>query len=173
MQKDELIALGLEDTEADKVLLAFKDHIKGFVPKHRFDELNKAKKDLETSGNVELHAEIERLKGEIEKEKETNSKTINQIKIDTAIDKALLGAKAKNTLAVKALLKLDTLTLDGDTLNGLDEQIKTLTDSEDTKFLFANHTEFKGLKPGESADNPGGLVAPKDLTEAVQSHFNK
>lgn len=156
MQKDELLALGLEDTEADKVLLAFKDHIKGFVPKHRFDEINKAKKDLETSGNVELHAEIERLKGEIEKEKETNSKTINQIKIDTAIDKALTEAKAKNKVAVKALLKLDDLVLEGDTLNGLGEQIQTLTVGDDTKFLFASQSEFKGLKPGESADNPGG-----------------
>lgn len=59
---------------------------------------------------------------------------VNQLKREHAIDLALVAHKARNLKAVKALLRRDQITLEGDMLSGLEEQLKTL--KEENKFLF-------------------------------------
>ena len=77
------------------------------------------------------------------------------MKIDTAVDKALSSVKAKNNIAVRALLKdLDKAELNEDgTVKGLQEQIDNLVKGEDTKFLFDSENrkqKIKGAEPGET-----------------------
>ena len=77
------------------------------------------------------------------------------MKIDAAIEAALNNAKAKNNIAVKALLKdLDKLELNEDgTIKGdtLKNQIDALVKGDDTKFLFDSkkETKIKGAEPGK------------------------
>ena len=88
------------------------------------------------------------------------------MKIDTAIDTALSGAKAKNATAVKALLKdLDKAELAEDgTVKGLAEQIAALQKSDE--YLFeAKETKnrMKGVTPGQTGkeDSDGNVDTSK------------
>lgn len=169
MTKEQLIALGLDDAAATKVAAASAEELKGYVVKSEHDKEVTAKQQLETDIKArdkqleELKkVDAEGLQKKIEELQETNktNKTeyegkIKQMQIDTAVDKALTGAKAKNLKAVRALLDLEKAELDGESIKGLADQIKKLQTEEGTKFLFdaaAAPPKFKGLKPGEGQD---------------------
>lgn len=59
---------------------------------------------------------------------------LSKLRFDTALDKALVSAKAKNAKAVKALLDVDKLELNGEEINGLEEQLKSV--KSDNAYLF-------------------------------------
>ena len=83
---------------------------------------------------------------------------IKQLKIDSALDVALGNAKAKNKIAVKALLKdMDKAELDADgTIKGLAEQIEALQKSDSYLFDAKNSKkQVKGAEPGESGNEDG------------------
>ncbi|WP_235715757.1 phage scaffolding protein [Alkalihalobacillus hemicellulosilyticus] len=84
--------------------------------------------------NEELTAEIDRLKGENETTKTELEKKLEQQAFDHKLENTLSGAKVKNTKALKALLDMDTIKLDGDVLKGLDSQLDSLKESD--PYLF-------------------------------------
>ena len=122
-----------------------------YIPKTRFDEVNNEKKELKTqlglrdSQITELQTKFktnEELAKELENYKTLNSKAeqefntkLQQVKFDYELNQALAKANVRNTKAAKALLELDKIKLENDTLVGLDEQIKVLQDKE--TYLFA------------------------------------
>lgn len=190
MTKEQLMAMGLTEEQANKVMESLNGN---FVTKARFDEVNTAKKQLETDiktrdGQLE---ELKKSTGDAEALKKTITDlqtanaakdaelaaTVKKMQIDNAVDKALLSAKAKNTKAVKALLAdfLEKAELDGENIKGLDDEIKKLTEAEDSKFMFDMDTKkqptFKGIKPGEKSDKTPGEGAPTSLADAVKMHF--
>ena len=178
MNKEDLLKLGLTEEQAEKVLSANTEQLKGFIPKARFDEVNNAKKQAEkdlsdrdkqletlknSTGDVEtLKNTIKQLQDENKASKEQYEANISKIKLDNAIDNALGIAKAKNSRAVKALLDMEKIKFENDNLSGLDEQLKALKEAEDSKFLFEEVKEpakpsFSGVEPGASTGetNPG------------------
>ncbi len=173
MTKEELKALGLSDDLVDKILTGFK----GFIPKSRFDEVNETKKKAEetikdrdkqletlkkSTGDTEaLKAEIVKLQTANKTEADKYAADIKTVKINAAVETALMAAGAKNVKAVKALLNLDKAALDEDgTVKGLKDQIKTIKSAEDSKFLFAEkqQTGLKGVKPGVGTGQPGKVT---------------
>ncbi len=176
MKKEELVKLGLTEEDADKVAKASEEELKGFVPKSRFDEVNESRKHAEESvkerdkqieGLKSSAGDAEKLKQQIEqlqkdnKEKDSlHASEIKNLKIDNAVESTLLAAKCKNTKAAKALLDLSKAELDENgTVKGLAEQVKSLTEAEDSKFLFESSTtpKMKGAKTGEDGiDDNGG-----------------
>ncbi|AKA70141.1 phage scaffolding protein [Clostridium scatologenes] len=86
------------------------------------------------TGNEELSAEIERLKSENTKVTQDYESKINQINFDTKFEKALGDYKAKNSKALKALLDMEKVKLDGDAFLGLEDQVKALKESD--SYLF-------------------------------------
>lgn len=190
MKYEDFIKLGLSEEDAKKAAEASQEELKAYIPKSRFDEVNESKKQLEkdiASRDEQLEAlkkidaeglkaEIERLQGENKAAQEKYEADMKQVQIDNAVEKALLGAKAKNIKAVKALLDLEKAELDGDSIKGLDEQLKKLQESEDSKFLFdvqtSNKQQFKGFKPGDAGDKkPGTEHQATSLADAVKLHF--
>ena len=177
MKKEELVKLGLtEEEDAEKVAKASEEELKGFVPKSRFDEVNEARKHAEDSvkerdkqieGLKSSAGDAEKLKQQIDelqqanKEKDSNhALEIKKLKIDNAVDSALNAAKAKNLKAVRALLDLDKAELDENgNVKGLAEQIKKLSEADDSKFMFesSGKPKMKGAKTGEDGidDNDG------------------
>lgn len=175
MNKEKLIEMGLTEELATKVA---KELDGNYVPKTRFNEVNtelKQAKDqvkerdsqLETlkksvGDSEELKKQIETLQNENKTKDEAHAVEIKQIKIDAAVDKALSDAKVKNLKAVKALLDLDKAELSDDgTVKGLDVQIKTLSEAEDSKFLFdvinsQKNQNSKGFVPGQKKDGVPG-----------------
>lgn len=174
MNKEKLIEMGLTEELATSVM---KELDGNYVPKARFNEVNtelKQAKDqvkerdsqLETlkksvGDSDELKKQIETLQNENKTKDETHAAEIKQLKIDTAVDKALGEAKAKNPKAVKALLDLAKAELSDDgTIKGLDAQIKALAEAEDSKFLFdtdsTQNQNSKGFVPGQKKDGVPG-----------------
>ncbi len=172
MQKSELIEIGLTEEQAGKVLEGFKT----FIPKARFDEVNEAKKSAEElvkerDGQIEglktASGDIEELKGKIEALQTANVEAgekyqseIANIKLMSAIDNALTG-KAKNVKMVKSLLDMESIKMDGETLMGIDEQIKALKADPSSAFAFV--PEGEPTKEVKGTYQPGdGSSAPKE-----------
>lgn len=117
---------------------------KAFVSKADFNAKNEAYKGLQTQlterdtqleelkkvDAAGLQAQIEKLQGENKTAKESYEKQLSDMQFSYALDNALTGAKVKNTKAVKALLKAEELKLDGEKILGLDDQLKTLKESD-------------------------------------------
>lgn len=180
MKKEDFVKLGLDEETAKKCETASLEELKGFIPKARFDEVNNEKKKLEqdvkdrdtqletlknSTGDVEtMKQQIEDLQKANKDASEAHKAEIKQLKIDNAIESALVGAKAKNNKAVRALLKdIDKAELleDG-TIKGLAEQIKELQKSD--SYLFdteSKKTQVKGATPGESKDFDGKVDTSK------------
>lgn len=185
MKKEDLIKLGLTEEQAEKVVEIFAEELKGFIPKFRFDEVNEAKKKLEEELknrdkqleelkkiDVEgLKAQIEKLQKENQDAKKQYEAELSQVRLNNAIEMALVAAKAKNIKAVKALLDLSKIKLDGENLIGFKEQVDVLKQADDSKFLFEetqSNPQFKGLKPAESFNDDVSVIKNPWSKE----HFN-
>lgn len=184
MKKEELIKLGLDEETAKKVEAASNEELKGYVEKTKYSELETVKNQLEESnktvnkqleelkkntGDAEaLKAEIQKMQDE-NKSKETEySNNIKKLKVDNAIELALIGAKAKNTKAVKALLDLENLEIGEDgKVKGLEDQIKNLTKDEGTAFLFEAESKTEPPKGTE----PAGKSTKKDIKDMTYSEM--
>lgn len=176
--KEKLIALGLTEEQANQVL----DQFKGYVPPERFNAINEAKKVAESTiaerdkqlnelkkgvgNNEELKKQIETLQAENKATKEKYESDIQTMRINNAIDSALQGAGAKNLKAVRALLDLEKIKVDGEAVTGIEEQIKALSAADDSKFLFNVKTEPQqsptGMKAGE-----GGKPSPDKTVDQM------
>lgn len=163
---------------------------KNFVSRADFNEVNEAKKNLEadikernkqledlkkSEGDTEaLKEQIAALQEQNKAQEKENAEAIKALKIETAVEMALAGAKAKNVKAVKALLNLDGAELAEDgTVKGLKDQIEALVKSEESSFLFDTtepKNNFTGMQPAEGANGATGKAAdpgtkqPKDMT---------
>jgi len=131
---------------------------KNAIPKDKYNEVAEAKKKLEAdltardtqleqlknaAGNSEeLKAQIEQLQAENQKAAEEWQAKMAQMQLDFAIEKALAAAKAKNAKAVKALLDMEKVKLDGEQLLGLDDQLKTLKETD--PYLFGDSGKVGG-----------------------------
>lgn len=196
MNKEDLLKLGLTEEQAEKVLSANTEQLKGFIPKARFDEVNNAKKQAEkdlserdkqletlknSTGDVEtLKQTIETLQNENKAAMDKYNAELAEIKLAGAVDTALLGADVLNVKAVKALLDMSKIKMDGDVLLGINEQIESLKKAEDSKMLFKavevgkqKGPNFAGVKPGEGNTGNGESNAPKSLADAIMAKFTQ
>ena len=174
MKKEDLMKLeGMTEDLATKIAELSGEELKGMIPKTRLDEViaerDNAKKDhadvlkqlgalQKESGNVDdLKAQIQKLQDDAKESEKTHAAEIHTMKVNNAVDTALIGAKALNVTAVKALLKLDGAEIDADgSVKGLADQIKALQSAEDSKFLFGSSAPMmKGAKVGESGNDDG------------------
>lgn len=172
MNKESLMALGLTDELATKVLNEVNNN---YVPKSQFNEINT---ELQTAKNTikERDTQLENLQnstGDIKtlKQQITDLQTANKdqqtkhdeemkaFRIDNAVDKALMAAKAINPATVKPLLseflKKASLSDDG-TISGLSDEIGKLVKGETTSFLFKTDTTpvISGTSPAGSVTTP-------------------
>jgi hypothetical protein len=163
--KELLKKAGIEEGKLDSVIGDINKELpKHFIPKDKYNEVAEAKKKLEAdiqerdnqleqlknaAGNSEeLKAQIEQLQAENQKAAEEWQAKMAQMQLDFAIDKALTAAKAKNPKAVKALLDMENVKLDGDKLLGLDDQLKAIQQSD--PYLFGETG-----KVGSGTNPPG------------------
>ena len=167
--KELLKKAGIPEDKLDSTITDINKELpKHFIPKGKYNEVAEAKKKLETdiqerdkqleqlknaAGNSEeLKAQIEQLQAENQKAAEEWQAKMAQMQLDFAIEKALATAKAKNAKAVKALLDMEKVKLDGETLIGLDEQLKALQQSD--PYLFGESGKVGGGTNPPGAGNP-------------------
>ena len=172
MKKEELMKLeGMTEELATKIAEQSAEELKGMIPKSRLDEVIAERDNFKNShadvlkqlgalqketGDVQsLKDKIKELEDGAKESEKTHAAEIQNLKISNAVDTALMGAKALNVKAVKALLNLEGAELNEDgTIKGLDEQIKNLQTAEDSKFMFGSST-MKGAKVGEAGNEDG------------------
>lgn len=168
MNKEQLVALGLSEEQADKVVEGFGK----MIPKSRLDEkiaeVNDYKQQLadrdtqltelqsKATGNEELQEQIQALQQQNEQVKTEYQQQLQQKEFDFALTEALRDAKAKNPKAVKALLDTETVKFVDGKLIGLDEQLTALKMSDD--YLFTSD-KLKGGTP------PLGGTPPTTITK--------
>lgn len=166
----------LGDSYTDEIKKKLTDEIgKQFVSRADFNTTNETKKTLEAqiaSRDKQLEelrkVDADGLQAEITRLTEENKKTqsdfdarLKEIKLETALETKLREAKAVNVRAVKALLDHEKISLDGDNLLGVDEQLKQLKEKE--KWAFADSgAPGSGGNPayrgGEEKKRPTGTV---------------
>lgn len=181
MKKEDLIAMGLTEDQAKKVM----DSLDGnFVTKARFNEVNEENKTLKQSvadrdkqledlkkssgDNAELKKQIETLQQQNADQKKAHDAEMAQLKLDNAIDAALTAAGAKNIKAVRAVIDTSKMKLNEDgTVEGLPDAIKAVQKSDSYMFNTVQQKQqtFKGFQPGASGEvKPGTEVDTSKMT---------
>ena len=180
MNKEDLIAMGLTEEQAKKVM----DSLDGnYVTKTRFNEVNEENKTLKKSvsdrdkqledlkkssgDNEELKKQIETLQQENANQKKAHDAEMTQLRLDNAIDAALTAAGAKNIKAVRALIDTSKVKVGEDgKLTGFDDLLSAVQKSD--SYLFAEKQQkqnFKGFQPGASGNvKPGTKVDMSKMT---------
>ncbi len=170
MKKEEFIALGISEELAAKAEKASQDELKGYVARDRHNEVVEENKTLKQSvsdrdkqldtlkaangDNEELKKQIETMKQQNADQEKAHKAELAQLRLDNAIDTALVAAGAKNSKAVKALIDVSKVKLGEDgKLSGWDEQLTAVQKSD--AYLFAEKQKtnnFRGFQPGASGD---------------------
>ena len=181
--KELLKKAGIEEEKVDGVISDISKELpKYFIPKDKYNEVAEAKKKLETdiqerdnqleqlknaAGNSEeLKAQIEQLQAENQKAAEEWQAKMAQMQLDFAIEKALAAAKAKNPKAVKALLDMEKVKLDGEQLLGLDDQLKAIQQSD--PYLFGESGKVGSGTNPPGAGNPEANPWKKETWNLTQ-----
>jgi len=187
MNREFLKGLGLEDEAIDKIMAEHGKSLNSVKEKaEKADTLESQIEDYKTQladrdqqlndlsekakGNEELTAQIEELKQQNETTKTDYEEKLQQQAFEHKLESTLTGAKVKNVKAVKALLDLESIKLDGDKLLGLDDQLNGLKESE--SYLFDSEEKPNSptiVTPG----NPnGGTNADDDPFAAKLAKYN-
>jgi hypothetical protein len=138
-----------------------------YVGKDKFDSMSELNKTFKTQID-EANKQIESFKGmDIEGIKKTadeykvkfetaeteyNNK-MNKYLLDNAIKAKLTSEKAKDPVAVMAHLKLENIKLDGETLIGIDEQLKSLKENEQTAYHFGESEPTPSFTKSNNSNN--------------------
>ncbi|WP_142415413.1 phage scaffolding protein [Hathewaya massiliensis] len=144
-------------------------------------DIEKRDKDLtdlqsKVKDNEELNTEIEQLKADNKKASEEYEAKLNQVKFENALEKALIKSKAKNNKAVKALLDIEKIKLDGENLLGFDDQIKALEESDAYLFLKEEVDQEKNKETEKPLGGTGTIGMPKGdggKTETIGARLAK
>ena len=154
---------------ADKELAVVNDG--SYIPRQKYTDEVKDLKGLlkdrdkqltelqgKAAGNEALQAQIQKLQDDNKTATESYDKKVAQLQFEHTVEKALSGAKVKNPKAVKALLDLEKIKLDGEKLLGFDDQIKALQTSD--AYLFGEVTQVGGgTNPPGGSGNAGSSNA--------------
>lgn len=146
LNEEQLNALNEVFKDVDVVL----EPQENFIPKSRFDEVNTQNKELKANNEKlasdldaavsdskdaeELKATIAKLQEENKAVQEKYETDIKARERDYLINDALREAGARNPRAAKALLNMDNVNIVDGKLNGFEDQLKTLKESD--AYLF-------------------------------------
>lgn len=175
MKKEDLLAMGLTDEQADKIIDSIDEN---FVTKARFNEINEENKTLKKSmldrdkqledlkkssgDNAALQQQISDLQKLNAEQQKAHDEEMAALKFNNAVEMALTGAKAKSIKAVRAMLDDSKIKLGEDgKLTGFDEQIEALRKSDGYMFNVEQQAQqqFTGFQPGASTTVPNSTAA--------------
>lgn len=170
MKKEDLIALGLTEEQAEAVIKSHTEELTAAKKTARQEGENFAKSAYEKSASestAKLTEELESVKAaasksaaELEELKKKYADDTAALKADRdgleknyLIDSALTARQAKNLKAAKALLDLDKVSLKDGKLEGLEEQLEAVV--KENGYMFgASESVPQFMK---STQNPSGL----------------
>lgn len=182
LKKEDLIALGLTEEQATKIIEDQKDYIPRSRLKEESDTVAALNKQLgdrdadikklqgEAGKGTDLETKLTALQAQYKTDTEALGKQLADQKLESALDLALGKVKARDLTSVKAHIKREALKLKDDgTVEGLD--IETLT--KEKPYLFeieTTHDEGSGFASG-SGDT--GKPAPATMKDAISAFYQK
>ncbi|MBU3203120.1 phage scaffolding protein [Clostridium algidicarnis] len=83
-------------------------------------------------------------------------KQIKDMQFNHSLDEALKGANVRNSKAIKALLNLENVKLDGESIIGLNDQLEALKKSDSYLFEERQNPKFSGVEPTDGSKSPQG-----------------
>lgn len=157
MKREFLKELGLADDVIDKVMAENGKDIEAIKGKldAREKELATAQQTIQQlQDTVRKYdgVDVQKLKDEVAAWEKKYNEDLGRLKLESAMETALMSARAKNTKAVKALLNMEQIRLDGEKLLGLDEQLTELKKNE--PYLFEDTSPGPTLNSGLGHGNP-------------------
>lgn len=181
MKREVLKSLGISDEVIDKIMTEHGNSVnslKGKISdleeqvstyKQHVSERDKQLESLKKSAgdSEKLQAQISKLQEDNKKSKEAYDAKIAQMTKDNLMNLALTNAGARNVKAVRAMLNLDDVKVDGDTLKGLDEQLTKLRESDSWMFNEVKPA-INGTKAAEVDPKAGTEPAPGSYEYFVQ-----
>lgn len=176
MTKEQLQSLNLTDEQINAII---EDYGKNYVSKAQFNEKNdaykQAKQEIENltndistlseanKANEALQSQIKELQDAATQREADYNENIKNMKIDTAITKALSKSGAMNETILTGLLDRTKIAIGEDnTITGIQEQIVALKESD--PYLFKQDS-IKGVVPGDAT--------PKTHDGITKEQFNK
>lgn len=176
MTKEQLQALNLTEEQINAII---EDYGKNYVSKTQFNEKNdaykQAKQEIENltndistlseanKANEALQSQIKELQDAATQREADYKESIKNMKIDTAITKALSKSGAMNETILTGLLDRTKIAIGEDnTITGIQEQIVALKESD--PYLFKQDS-IKGVVPGDAT--------PKTHDGITKEQFNK
>lgn len=176
MTKEQLRALNLTEEQINAII---EDYGKNYVSKAQFNEKNdaykQAKQEIENltndistlseanKANEALQSQIKELQDAATQREADYNENIKNMKIDTAITKALSKSGAMNETILTGLLDRTKIAIGEDnTITGIQEQINALKESD--PYLFKQDS-IKGVVPGDAT--------PKTNDGITKEQFNK
>ncbi|WP_312044801.1 phage scaffolding protein [Anaerotignum sp.] len=169
MKRDFLEGMGLSKENVDSIMAENGKDIKAVQ-----DELTTANTTITTLKNTVAKfdgVDIEKLKGDAATWEKKYNDDINALKLNSALEAALVGAKVRDAKAVKPFLNLELIKLDGDKLLGFEEQLKSVKETKG--FLFEDDVKpaFKtGIK---QSGTDGGNDKKEEANAALRAAFGK
>ena len=108
------------------------------------------------------------MKADAESRKAEYEGKIALLEIDNIVNVALSNAKAKNNVAVRALLDLKDVKVKDGKIKGLDEQLAEVAKAN--PYLFGETSGPKGVAPGNpGGKSTGGTVTKEDFAKMTYS----
>ena len=114
--------------------------------------------------------DVEKLKKDASDWETKYTTDIAAVKLDSAVNMALVEAKAKNPKLAKAALDMSIIKLDGEKLTGLSEQLDKLKESDAYLFEVEQTNEASG---GAHVFNTGGGHSNNGISDAFTSALMK
>lgn len=176
MKKEDFVALGISEELAEKAAEKSANELKGFIPRERLNEVNKAKDQAEASYNAvkteldklkesagdneALKMQIKQLQDDLKEKEKDHAAEIADMKMTNAIQAAIGGA-AQDAELVAGLLDRTKLILSEDgKVTGLEDQINGLKESK--PFLFKDSAGYPSVKDKGEVGTPGGSGATRE-----------
>lgn len=162
MKKEDLIALGVSEENAEKILGLYEKEsgVSSEKLKKTETELEASKKSLkEISEKLKGYdgVDVKALQKSVSDWEKKYNDDIRKLNFEHSLDGALSKAKAKNLKAVKSMLDVDKLTLTkAGNIDGLDEQLEALKKSDG--YMFDSDTPA----PRISSQTVGGINTVSD-----------
>lgn len=148
----------------------------GYVDKKKFED---KVTELDTANNTITGlkdtvakfdgVDVEKLKTDAKDWEEKYNTDIAAVKLDSAVNMALVEAKAKNPKLAKAALDMSLVKMDGDKLLGLSEQLENIKKSD--PYLF--DVEDTNNEPGGARVSTGGAHVGSQNTDAFMAALMK
>nr|DAL74188.1 MAG TPA: minor structural protein [Caudoviricetes sp.] len=104
----------------------------------------------EGGGKAELNNKLSALQAKYDADTKALAEKLDAARLDSALDLSLIKAGARSTKALRGLLELDKIKLDGDELLGLSEQLEQV--KKENSYLFQDAAPEKtGMRQGGPA----------------------